>query len=48
MIDFDFDKENSILFIDEIHESEEIISELKYFCEKHNNVKIITAGFFKV
>ena len=37
-------KENSILFIDEIQESEELISELKYFCEEHNNVRIICAG----
>lgn len=44
LINFDFDKENSILFIDEIQESEELISELKYFCEEHNNVKIICAG----
>lgn len=44
MINFDFDKENSILFIDEIQESEELISELKYFCEEHNNVRIICAG----
>lgn len=44
LINFDFDKNNSILFIDEIQESEELISELKYFCEEHNNVKIICAG----
>ena len=44
MINFDLDKENSILFIDEIQESEELISELKYFCEEHNNVRIICAG----
>jgi len=43
-IDFDFDKEDSILFIDEIQESEELISELKYFNEKHSNVRIICAG----
>ena len=43
-IDFDFDKEDSILFIDEIQECEELISELKYFCEEHNNVNIICAG----
>ena len=44
LIDFNFDKENSILFIDEIQECEELISELKYFNEKHNNVRIICAG----
>lgn len=44
IIDFDFDEENTILFIDEIQESEELISDLKYFCEEHNNVNIICAG----
>ena len=44
IIDFDFDMEDSILFIDEIQECEELISELKYFCEEHNNVRIICAG----
>ena len=44
LLDFDLDQENSVLFIDEIQESEELISELKYFCEKHNNVRIICAG----
>ena len=44
LIDFDLDIENTILFIDEIQESEQLISELKYFCEKHNNVRIICAG----
>ena len=44
LLDFDLDQENSVLFIDEIQESEELISELKYFCEKHNDVRIICAG----
>lgn len=44
LINFDFDEEGSILFIDEIQESEELISDLKYFCEEHNNVRIICAG----
>lgn len=44
MINFDFDENDSILFIDEIQESEELISDLKYFCEEHNNVNIICAG----
>lgn len=44
LLDFDFDKEDSILFIDEIQECEELISELKFFNEKHNNVRIICAG----
>lgn len=44
LINFDFEKEDSILFIDEIQECEELISELKYFCEMHNKVRIICAG----
>lgn len=44
LLNFDFDKEGSILFIDEIQECEELISELKYFNEKHSNVRIICAG----
>lgn len=44
LLDFDIDKENTILFIDEIQESEQLISELKYFCEKHNNIRITCAG----
>lgn len=44
LINFDFDEKDSILFIDEIQESEELISDLKYFCEEHNNVKVICAG----
>ncbi len=43
-LNFDLEKEDSILFIDEIQECEELISDLKYFCENHNNVKIICAG----
>lgn len=44
LLNFDFDTEDTILFIDEIQESEKLISELKYFCEEHNKVKIIVAG----
>ena len=44
LLDFDIDKENVCLFIDEIQQCEALISELKYFCEKHNNVRIICAG----
>ncbi len=44
ILSFDFEQEDSIIFIDEIQESEELISELKYFCEEHSNVKIICAG----
>lgn len=44
LLNFDFEKEDTILFIDEIQESEKLISELKYFQESHNNVRIICAG----
>ena len=44
LLNFDFDEEDSILFIDEIQVSEDLISELKYFNEKHSNVRIICAG----
>lgn len=44
LLNFDFDMDDSVLFIDEIQECEELISELKYFNEKHSNVRIICAG----
>lgn len=44
LVNFDLDEEDTILFIDEIQESEKLISELKYFCEYHSNVRIICAG----
>ena len=44
LLDFDFEKEDTILFIDQIQESEKLIAELKYFQENHNNVRIICAG----
>lgn len=44
LLKFDIEKENTCFFIDEIQESEKLISELKYFCEKHNSVRIICAG----
>ena len=44
IVDFDLLQEDSILFIDEIQCSEELISELKFFCEKYNNMRIICAG----
>lgn len=44
LLNFDIEKPNTIFFIDEIQESEELISELKYFCERHNNINIIVAG----
>ena len=43
-LDKDIDVENTIIFFDEIQESEELISSLKYFCESKQNFKIICAG----
>jgi len=40
----DLEDKNTLLFIDEIQESEELISELKFFNEKHPNMNIICAG----
>ncbi|MDR0789088.1 MAG: AAA family ATPase [Bifidobacteriaceae bacterium] len=36
--------ENSILFVDEVQESEEFISDLKYLNEKHPEINIICSG----
>ena len=44
LLDFDLEQEDTVLFIDEIQESEKLISELKYFCEKHNSLRIVCAG----
>lgn len=38
------DYENTIIFFDEIQESEELISALKFFCESKVSYKIICAG----
>ena len=38
------DIENTIIFIDEIQESEKAITSLKYFCESELNYKIVCAG----
>ena len=43
-LDQDIDLENTIIFFDEIQESEELISSLKFFCESEENYKIICAG----
>ncbi len=40
----DIEGENVVVFFDEIQESEHLIAELKYFCERHNNVNIVCAG----
>ena len=44
LLNVDLENPNTILFIDEIQETEELISEFKYFCEEHNDVNIICAG----
>lgn len=44
ILDFDIEQEDTILFIDEIQESEQLISNLKYICENHKKVRIICAG----
>ena len=44
LLDFDLEEEDTILFIDEIQESEKIIADLKFFCEKHPKINIICAG----
>ena len=38
------DLDNTIIFFDEIQESEELISSLKFFCESNRPFKIICAG----
>jgi len=43
-LDIDIDVENTIIFFDEVQESEEIISALKYFNESDEPFKIICAG----
>ncbi len=43
-LDQDIDLENTIIFFDEIQESEELISALKYFNESEKPFKIICAG----
>ncbi len=43
-LDMDIDIENTIIFFDEIQESEELISSLKYFNESEKPFKIICAG----
>lgn len=43
-LDVDIDIENTIIFFDEIQESEELISSLKFFNESEQAFKIICAG----
>jgi len=44
ILEADLEDESTILFIDEIQESEELISELKFFNEAHPKMNIICAG----
>ena len=44
ILNLSIDIENTIIFFDEIQESEELISNLKYFCENEKPFKIICAG----
>ena len=44
ILNVDIDIKNTIIFFDEIQESEELISSLKYFCENEKPFKIICAG----
>ena len=43
-LDIDINLENTIIFFDEVQESEELISSLKYFNESEEPFKIICAG----
>ncbi|MEG1288067.1 MAG: AAA family ATPase [Bacilli bacterium] len=44
LINMDIENEDTVFFIDEIQQSEEIISELKFFNERHPKMNIICAG----
>lgn len=44
LVGADLEDADTIIFIDEIQESKEIIAELKFFNEKHQNINIICAG----
>lgn len=43
-LDTRIDIENTVIFFDEVQESEDIISALKFFCESEEKFKIICAG----
>ena len=43
-LDTKIDIENTVIFFDEVQESEDIISSLKFFCESEEKFKIICAG----
>ena len=44
LLDSELEDDDTIVFIDEIQESEELIAELKYFNEEHPKMHIICAG----
>lgn len=44
LLNIDLQNTDTILFIDEIQESEDLIKDLKYICENHNYARIIVAG----
>jgi predicted AAA+ superfamily ATPase len=44
LLNVDLENDKTLLFIDEIQESEEMITELKFFNEKHPQMNIICAG----
>ena len=44
LIDSKIDGEDTILFVDEVQESEEFISSLKYMCESEFKYNVIVAG----
>lgn len=43
-LDTKIDIENTVIFFDEVQESEDIVSALKFFCESEEKFKIICAG----
>lgn len=44
LLGVDIECDNTILFVDEVQESEKFVSELKFMCENHNNVNIVCSG----
>lgn len=44
LLNIEIDIDKTIIFLDEIQESERAISSLKYFCESEKNYKIVCAG----
>lgn len=44
MLNIEINIENTIIFLDEIQESERAINSLKYFCESEKEYKIVCAG----